>query len=333
MGTKSFLAVSLILVLLIGSVSFDYVFADDDDKEDKKWKKSQNKRNVVTGEGVPQDKKGAVGMLYVDRNTDDLQIYEKTGKKEWTLLGAILGGIDSSIGEAIRDLQNQIDNIQLIQGPAGADGQDGASGADGVPGTTDWTELTNVPAGFADSVDDTSSGPATDVDCTGCVSGTDIDSTKSLTARDFRYDFVQQRTLVLSAMEFDSRTGDGMLRNLNFAALSTVFAPDLVAAVHTIPDGAIITEFKCSVDDGDPTHTVICKLFALDAVTGVASTRSTLITSGEGENQVLTSGPLNSPFNRQSGYAVQVTTDPFDLNCANCRIQSATIHYTVSTVD
>lgn len=115
----SFLAIAAILV---GSLSTGTMaFADEDDdgddkKADKKWKKSDNKkRNVVTGDGAPLDNKGKIGMLYVDRDTDDLQIYEKTDKKEWTLLGAILGGVDSSILQTLEDIQNQLDTLSFVQ--------------------------------------------------------------------------------------------------------------------------------------------------------------------------------------------------------------------------
>ena len=43
-----------------------------------------------------------------------------------------------------------------------------------VGNPVDWTILKGVPSGFADGVDDGSSGPASDVICTGCVDSSDI---------------------------------------------------------------------------------------------------------------------------------------------------------------
>ena len=75
MGTKSFLAVSIILVLLIGSVSFDYAFADKDDDDDDNKKK---KNKVLTGDGPPDKKLGKIGDGYIDNSSENCDYYLKT---------------------------------------------------------------------------------------------------------------------------------------------------------------------------------------------------------------------------------------------------------------
>ena len=85
--TIHYLSILAIATILIGSISIGTVaFADDDDDDDRK-----KKNKVLTGDGPPPNKLGKIGDLYIDNESDDFDIYEKTGKKTWELTGDLRG--------------------------------------------------------------------------------------------------------------------------------------------------------------------------------------------------------------------------------------------------
>ena len=94
-------------ILLTGTISANpTAFADNDDDDKKK------KNKVLTGDGPPPKKLGKTGDLYIDNESDNFDIYEKTGKKTWELTGTMKGPA----------------------GPQGIQGEPGAKGDKGDPG-------------------------------------------------------------------------------------------------------------------------------------------------------------------------------------------------------
>ena len=67
-------------------------FADEDDDDDDDDDNNSGKKNkVLTGDGPPPDKLGKIGDIYIDNESDDFDIYEKTGKKTWKQTGNLRG--------------------------------------------------------------------------------------------------------------------------------------------------------------------------------------------------------------------------------------------------
>lgn len=94
----------------------NFVFADDDDDKNTKFKKHK----VITGDGPPPTGLGKIGDLYIDSSdTDNLIIYKKTSKNTWTNLGSFQGspGLQGLPGE---------------QGDKGDAGEQGPAGQDGL---------------------------------------------------------------------------------------------------------------------------------------------------------------------------------------------------------
>ncbi len=170
MGTKSFLAVSIILVLLIGSVSFDYTFADkDNDKKKDKNKKTfesecakkldkkklsldglfcqaiiaiqdqlaslllvqDDSTKPILELQVSPDSDSAPAILVKDENNVPLFIVNNDGSIQIGSNTIVINPDGTVTGPLHLEAGSTVDGELL--GP-GLDGQDGEDGAQGPPG-------------------------------------------------------------------------------------------------------------------------------------------------------------------------------------------------------
>jgi len=163
----------------------------------------------------------------------------------------------------------------------------------------------------------------------------DLNVDGTITANDFVYPSPQTRQISYSAIEFISDRDNGKRESTSQIWLeSTGTSIILRNPAHTIPDGATITKFECSVEDNSEAHTIFCSLtrcsFAFLLGCNSVSTLSTLGSPGK---TTLSSGALTHVVNRaQNAYVINF--QPLDKSCDSaCQLLSARITYQVPKAD
>jgi len=163
----------------------------------------------------------------------------------------------------------------------------------------------------------------------------DLNVDGKITANDFVYPSPQTRQISYSAVEFISDRDNGKRESASQVWLeSTGTSIILKNPVHTIPDGATITKFECSVQDNSGTFNVSCFLNRCPNAFGFGcSAFSQLSTSGTPATITLSSGVLTEVVDREMNSYV-ITFQPSSVSCdSNCQLKSARITYQVPKVD
>jgi len=163
----------------------------------------------------------------------------------------------------------------------------------------------------------------------------DLNVDGTFTANDFVYPSPQTRQISYSAIEFISDRDNGKREDLSQVWLeSTGTSIILRNPAHTIPDGATITKFECSVEDNSGVHNISCLLTRCSFQFFLGcNVVSSLHTGGSPGKTTLSSGALTHVVNRdQNAYVINF--QPSDKICDSaCQLLSARITYQVPKAD